>query len=59
MTREERNEYYRAYRAKRKAESVCLRCGGTVTDGRVNCRSCRLDEAKRQKVLYRNKKELR
>ena len=58
MTREERNEYARAYRAKRKAQGICLRCGGSVTDGKVNCRGCRIDEAKRQKVIYRNKKNV-
>ena len=58
MTREERNEYYRAYRAKRKAEGICIRCGGPVTDGKVHCYGCRIDEAKRQKVIYRNKRGL-
>lgn len=55
MTREERNEYYRAYRAKRKAEGICLRCGKPVKNGHVNCDDCMEIARQEQKLRYRQR----
>ena len=55
MTREERNAYHKAYRAKRKADGICIQCGGPAKQGRVRCIACLEDESKRQKLRYRMK----
>ena len=55
MTKEERNAYHRAYRAKRKAAGVCIQCGDVAKPGRVRCKECLKDEQKRQRLRYKMK----
>lgn len=55
MTKEERNEYCRVWRAKRKAAGICVQCGLPAVKGRARCSGCLEAERKRAKMVYRQK----
>lgn len=55
MTSEERKSYMRAYRTKRKAEGICVRCGKPVNGKYASCPECLESERKRQRLHYRQK----
>lgn len=55
MAKKSRKEYMKAYRAKRKAEGICVRCGKPTNNGHCSCDECL--EVGRIKVKNRRMQE--